>query len=59
MGVFRDPITINNVGAVGSTTNPLTGTALGMDRENQKAIKELVGTLDWESLSILSRFKNF
>lgn len=50
---FRDPSTINNVGAVGSATNPLTGTALAMDRENQKSIMRLNGTLDWEQLTIL------
>lgn len=53
MGAFRDPITIDNTGAVGSATNPTTGTGLALERDNQRAIMELPGAQAPESLSIL------
>lgn len=52
MGTLRDPSTINNVGTLGGATNPTTAQALPMERENQKAIRELVGAFGYEALTI-------
>lgn len=52
MGTLRDPSTINNVGTLGGATNPTTAQALPLERENQKAIRELVGTFGYENLTI-------
>ena len=54
MGTLRDPSTINNVGTLGGATNPTTAQALPLERENQKAIRELVGTFGYEDLTISS-----
>lgn len=54
MGTLRDPSTINNVGTLGGSTNPTTAQALPLERENQKAIRELVGTFGYENLTISS-----
>lgn len=54
MGTLRDPSTINNVGILGGATNPTTAQALPLERENQKAIRELVGTFGYEDLTISS-----
>lgn len=52
MGTLRDPSTINNVGTLGGATNPTTAQALPLERENQKAIRELVGAFGYEDLTI-------
>lgn len=54
MGTLRDPSTINNVGTLGGATNPTTAQALPLERENQKAIRELIGTFGYEDLTISS-----
>lgn len=54
MGTFRNPSTINNVGTLGGATNPTTAQALPLERENQKAIREMVGAFGYETLTISS-----
>lgn len=54
MGTFRNPVTIDNTGTLGGTTNPTTSQALPMERENQRAIRELVGAFGYEALTIAS-----
>lgn len=53
MGTFGNPISYNNKGPIGSATNPTTAVGLERDRENQRAILELLGTQAWSTVSIL------